>query len=99
MSLALLRRMQSSMLLNVHSRVLGANMGCKLLVALQLKVPLRFIERFASGRARRVEDPGAFGATPTPKTLLFNPYQLPTHGRLCRRAPSLSDPQMRSTVT
>jgi len=64
------------MLLNVGSRVLGAHMGCKLLVALQLKVLLRFIERFASGRARRVEDPGAFGATPAPKTVMFDPYEL-----------------------
>jgi hypothetical protein len=67
------------------SWVIGANMQCKLLVALQLKVPHHFIEKFASGRARRVEDPDAFGATKTPKTLLFNPYQFPTHGgpRLC----------------
>jgi hypothetical protein len=64
----------------------------KLFIALQLKVPVRFIERFASERARRVEDPSAFGATPTSKTLLFNPYQLPTHDRLCRCASSLSEP-------
>src|ERR1700730_6806632 len=64
----------------------------KLLIALQLKVEHRFIEGFASERARGVEDPGAFRATPTSKTLLFNPYQLPTHGCPCRRA-------HRSTVT
>jgi hypothetical protein len=58
------------------SWVIGANMQRKLLVALQLKVPRRFMERFASGRARRVEDPGAFGATPTPKTVMFDPYKL-----------------------
>jgi hypothetical protein len=58
----------------------------KLLVALQLKVVHRFIERLASGRAKRVKDPGAFGATPTAQTWLFNPYQLPTHGCPCRRA-------------
>src|SRR6202158_4654304 len=58
----------------------------KLLVALQLKVAHRFIERLANGRARRVKDPGAFGATPTAQTWLFNPYQLPTHGCPCRRA-------------
>jgi hypothetical protein len=52
------------------------NMQLKLLVALQLEVPLRFIHRLASGRARRVEDPGAFGATPTPKTVMFDPYEL-----------------------
>ena len=64
----------------------------KLLVALQLKVEHRFIEGLASGRANRVKDPGAFGATPTAQTWLFNPYQLPTHGCPCRRA-------HRSTVT
>jgi hypothetical protein len=48
-------------------------MGCKCLVALQLKVPHHFIERFASGRARRVEDPGAFGAAPT--TAFFDPNE------------------------
>src|SRR4029077_3212902 len=58
----------------------------KLLVALQLKVAHRFIERLASGRAKRVKDPGAVGATPTAQTWLFNPYQLPTHGCPCRRA-------------
>jgi len=80
--------------------VIGANMQRKLLVALQFKVPHRFIEGFASGRARRIEDPGAFGATPTPKTLLFNPYQLPAHGHPCRCAPSLSDPDAQyGTVT
>jgi len=54
-------------------------MRCKLFVALQCKVLHQFIVRFTSERARRVEEPGAFGATPTRKTLLFNPYQLPTH--------------------
>jgi len=48
----------------------------KLLIALQLKVEHRFIEGFASERARGVEDPGAFGATPTSKTVMFNPYEL-----------------------
>ena len=58
------------------SWAIGANMQLKLLVALQLEVPLRFIQRLASGRARRVEDPGAFGATPTAKTVMFDPYEL-----------------------
>jgi hypothetical protein len=62
-------------------------MGCKLFVALQLEVVHHFIERFASGRARRVEDPGTFGATKTSKTLLFNPHQFAAQGRLCRCAP------------
>jgi len=56
-------------------------MQCELSVALQLEALHHFIERFASGSARRLEDPGAFGAAKTPKTLVFNPYQLPIHGR------------------
>jgi len=67
-------------------------MRCKLFVALQGKVLHQFIVRFTSKRARRVEDPGAFGATPTRKMLLFNPYQFPTHSGPRRCAPSLSDP-------
>jgi len=67
-------------------------MRCKLFVALQCKVLHQFIVRFTSESARRVEEPGAFGATPTRKTLLFNPYQLPTHSGPRRFAPSLSDP-------
>jgi hypothetical protein len=63
---------------------MGANMRCKFPVAPQLKVLYHFTERCAGGWARRVEDPGAFGATPTSKTLLLNPYQLPIHGPLFR---------------
>jgi len=48
-------------------------MQCELSVALQLEALHHFIERFASGSARRLEDPGAFGAAKTPKTLVFNP--------------------------
>ena len=59
-------------------------MGCKLFVALQLKV----------GRARRVEDPRAFRATKTTKTLLFDPYQLPTHDGPSSLRPSLSECQI-----
>jgi hypothetical protein len=44
-------------------------MQSKLFVALQLKV----------GRARRVEDPGAFGATKTPKTFFVHPYKPAEH--------------------
>jgi hypothetical protein len=55
-------------------REVGANMGCKLLVALQLEVAHHFIERCAGGGARRLEPPATFGATKAPKTLLLNPY-------------------------
>jgi hypothetical protein len=70
------------------SWVIGAGMQCKLLVALPLEIFHRFVERLARGRARSVENPGAFGATPTPKTPLFDPYQLPSHG-----TPRLPRPQ------
>ena len=66
--------------------VMGANMGGKLLVALQLEVAHHFIERCAGGCPRRPESPATFGATKTAKTFLLNPYQLPAHGRLCRCA-------------
>jgi hypothetical protein len=68
--------------------VIGANMGCKLFVALQLEVAHHFIERCAGGRTRRLEPPATFGATESPKTRLLNPYQLPAHGRLCLCAPT-----------
>jgi hypothetical protein len=67
--------------------VLGANMGYKLFVALQLEVAHHFIERFAGGRTRGFEPPATFGATKTLQTLLLNPYQLPAHCRICSCAP------------
>jgi hypothetical protein len=66
-------------------------MQSKLFVALQLEVAHHFIERCAGGRTRRFKPPATVGTTKTPKTQLFNPHQLPAHGRLCRRAPTLSD--------
>jgi hypothetical protein len=72
-------------------KVIGANMQCKLFVSLQLEVAHHFIERCASGCTRGFESPATFGATKTPKTLMFNPHQFPIHGRLCRCAPRLSD--------
>src|SRR5208282_171910 len=66
--------------------VIGANMGRKLFVALQLEVAHHLIERCARGRTGRFEPPATFGTTKTPKILLLNPYQLPAHGRLCRCA-------------
>jgi hypothetical protein len=68
--------------------VIGANMGCKLFVALQLEVAHHFIERCAGGPTGRFEAPATLGATKTPKTLLLNPHQLPAHGRLRRCAPT-----------
>jgi hypothetical protein len=54
--------------------VIGANMGCKLFVALQLEVAHHFIERCA-GVTRRFKSPAAFGATKTPKTFFVDPYK------------------------
>ena len=68
--------------------MIGANMQCELLVALQLEVAHHFIERCAAGCTRGFEPPGTFGTTKTPKTRLLEPYQLPAHGRLCRCAPT-----------
>ena len=60
--------------------VIGANMGRKLFVALQLEVSHHFIERRAGRRSSRLEPPATFRTTKTPKTLLLNPNQLPAHG-------------------
>jgi len=62
------------------SRVIGANMQCKLFIALQLEVAHLFIERCAGERTGLFKLPPTVGATKTPKTLLLNPYQLPAHG-------------------
>ena len=72
----------------VLPKAIGANMGGKLFLALQLEVAHHFIERCAGERTRRSEPPATYGATKTPKMLLLNPYQLPAHGRLCRCAPT-----------
>ena len=60
--------------------VIGANMGRKLFVALQLEVSHHFIERRAGQCFSRFEPPATFRTTKTPKTLLLNPHQLPAHG-------------------
>jgi hypothetical protein len=64
--------------------MIGANMGFKLFVALQLEIAYHFSERFAFRRTGRFEPPSTFGAAKTPKKLQLNPYQLPAHGCLCR---------------
>jgi hypothetical protein len=70
--------------------VVGADMGGKFFVALQLEVAHHFGETCAWGRTRGFELPATFRATKTHKTLLLNPIQLPAHG-LCRCSPTLSD--------
>jgi hypothetical protein len=66
--------------------MIGANMGCKLFVALRLEVAHHFIEGPAGRRSRRFELPPTFGTTKTPKTRLLNPHQLPAHaGKFYRR--------------
>ncbi len=64
--------------------VIGANVGFKLFVALQLEVAHHFMERFAFRGTGGFEPPSTFGATKTLKTLPLNPYQLPAHGCLYR---------------
>jgi hypothetical protein len=68
--------------------VIGANMGFKLFVALQLEVADDFIERLAFRSTGRLEPPSTFGATKTPKTLQLNPYQLPAHRDASVAAPT-----------
>jgi hypothetical protein len=63
----------------LDSRVIGANMGGKLFVALQLEVSHHFIERFTRGRGRRIKPPGAIRASKTAKTVFFDPYKLAWH--------------------
>jgi hypothetical protein len=68
--------------------MVGANMGCKLFVALQLEVAHHFIESCAGGLSRTFEPPATFGATKAPKAVLLNPYQPSAHGCLCRCTPT-----------
>jgi hypothetical protein len=65
------------------SKSIVAQSFLKLFVALKLEVAHHFIERFAFRSTGRFEPPSTFGATKTPKTLQFDPYQLPAHGCLC----------------
>jgi hypothetical protein len=65
-------------------RVLGAKMGCKFSVAMQLEDLLHLSERFATECIRRAEYPGTFGATPTLKMVMFDPHEL-TYRRHYRR--------------
>jgi hypothetical protein len=71
--------------------MIGANVQCKLFVALQLEVVHHFIERWADGRSSGDEAPVTFRATKTPKPFFLNPDQLPAHGLLFRCAQALSD--------
>jgi hypothetical protein len=66
--------------------MIGANMGFKFFVALQLEVAHHFIERFSFRSTGGFEPPSTFGATKTPKKRELDPYQLPAHGCLCRCA-------------
>jgi len=59
--------------------MLSAQMRCKLAVALPLVVLLHFFYRVAGRHTRRVELPCAFGTSPTPEALFFNPHDLSTH--------------------
>jgi hypothetical protein len=54
-------------------------MCCKLLIAPPLVVPFHFVERITGGRSRSIEHPCTLGATPSPKTLFFDPDQFAAH--------------------
>ena len=66
----------------LRSKVFSTNMGCKIFIAPPLVVLLHFIERFADGSSRRIEQPCAFGATPALETVSFDPCQFALHGLL-----------------
>ena len=57
----------------------SADVRDKLFVAKHLEVLFHFIERLSAGWASRVEDPTAFGTSPTPKARLVYPHQLARH--------------------
>jgi hypothetical protein len=59
--------------------VIGANMGRKFFIALQLEVPHHFIEGFTRGRSRRIKPPGTFRASKTEKTPFVDPDKLAGH--------------------
>jgi hypothetical protein len=61
------------------SRVFGANMGGKILIAPLLVLLLHFIKRFAGGCSRRIEHPRAFRATVALKILPLDPHQFAAH--------------------
>ena len=68
--------------------VFGANVGSKLVVALQLEVPHHSLKGIARGRAGGLEDPGACGATETLKTAFFDPYELAYRRHYSRKTKS-----------
>jgi hypothetical protein len=68
--------------------VFGANMGSKLVVALQLEVPHHSIKGIACGRAGGLEDPGACRATETLKMAFFDPYELAYRRHYSRKTKS-----------
>ena len=60
------------------SRVIGAEVQFKLVVALLLVVRFHVVKRFANERPGRAECPGTFGACPALKILFLDPYQFAT---------------------
>jgi hypothetical protein len=65
--------------------VRGTDMSRELLVALQFIVYFHLVNGFANQRPFRVENPGAFGASPALKIRSFGPYYsaaLRLHGHL-----------------
>jgi hypothetical protein len=65
------------------ARVIGANMGSELFVALVFIVHLHIVNGFVNDRPERFECPCAFRASPALKILAFDPYQFATHRFYC----------------
>jgi hypothetical protein len=59
--------------------MLGADVGGELLVALGFIVHLHVVNGFVDDGPTGPERPCAFGASPSLKSLAFDPYQFATH--------------------
>ncbi len=59
--------------------MIKANMGCEFLVALAFVVRFHLVDGFTDERPKRLEGPGALGASPALKILAFDPDKFATH--------------------
>ena len=65
------------------SRMVGANMGSELFVALVFIVHLHIVNGFVDDRPERFECPYAFRASPALKSMAIDPYQFAMHRFYC----------------
>lgn len=63
--------------------MLGTDMGGELLISLAFVVQLHVINGFVNEWPQGLKRPGAFGASPSLKSLAFDPYQFATHRFHC----------------